>query len=362
VRPTHRHGDGSQADLHAKPRISPEHRRGSESKKTRSAAHRVGAARHAANRRADRSRLSCARNLPVGYGAPTAGTSMSAETSAEIPFAFGVSEFTTMPWSFEQDIKRYSALGVNAIEVCEQKLDAIKYEDQLNAIADHGLAVSGVQPLVRTFFGSRMCADPPSVGERAVRFRKSIERLARFAPNAPFICNTGAHPTGDMDEAAAVVVEQLKMLAPVAADHGVRIALEPLNPTSMNVESAIWTVSQALDIIEATGRDEVGLCLDYWNVWQNADIYEQIRRAAGRIFTVQASDWRTPRSFADRIAPGDGSLPLGPLLKATHEAGYRGACTVEIFSLDVSDSLYQGDLEALISRSRSGLQAAWQSA
>lgn len=105
-------------------------------------------------------------------------------------------------------------------------------------------------------------------------------------------------------------------MAPFAADHGVKIALEPLNPTSVNVESAIWTVAQALDVIEATGRDEVGLCLDYWNVWQNADIEADIRRAGERIFTVQASDWRTPRSFADRIVPGDGVIRLGPLLRA----------------------------------------------
>jgi len=279
-----------------------------------------------------------------------------------MPFAFGVSEFTTMPWSFEKDVEHYASLGVAAMELCEQKLDSHGYEDQVEKIGAHGMSISGVQPLVRTFFASRMQSDPASVEDRAARFRLSIERLARFAPGAPFICNTGAHPNGDMAGAIAVVIKELKALAPIAAEHGVRIALEPLNPTSVNVESAIWTVAQALNIIEATGRDEIGLCLDYWNVWQNADIEADIRRAGDRIFTVQASDWRTPRSFADRIAPGDGSIPLGQLLKATYAAGYRGACTVEIFSEDVSDSLYDGDLEEVIRRSRSGLSEAWRSA
>jgi len=287
---------------------------------------------------------------------------MSDKPIDEIPFAYGVSEFTTMPWSFEKDIERYAALGVRTIELCEQKLDAHRYEDQVAAISAHGMSISGVQPLVRTFLASRMQSHPASVEDRAARFRLSIERLARFAPGAPFICNTGAHPKGDMAEAVAVAVRELKALAPIAAHHGVRIALEPLNPTSVNVESAIWTVAQALDIIEATGRNEIGVCLDYWNVWQNADIESDIRRAAGRIFTVQASDWRAPRSFADRIVPGDGSIPLGRLLKATYAAGYRGACTLEIFSEDVSDSLYDGDLDEVIRRSRSGLEAAWRQA
>jgi sugar phosphate isomerase/epimerase len=279
-----------------------------------------------------------------------------------IPFPFGISEFTTMPWSFEKDVERYAAQGVEAIELCEQKLDDRRYAEQAATIAAHGLAVSGVQPLVRTFFASRMQAHPAALEDRVARLKLSIERLARFAPGAPFITNTGAHPKGDMAEAMAVTTRELKALAPFAADHGVRIALEPLNPTSVNVESAIWTVAQALDVIEATGRDEIGLCLDYWNIWQNAGIEADIRRAGERIFTVQASDWRTPRSFADRIVPGDGTIPLGALLHATYDAGYRGACTVEIFSQDVADSLYDGDLDAVITRSRAGVEAAWNRA
>jgi sugar phosphate isomerase/epimerase len=279
-----------------------------------------------------------------------------------MPFPFGVSEFTTMPWTFEEDVERYAALGVEAVELCEQKLDDHRYEDQAAMIAAHGMSVSGVQPMVRTFFASRMQPDPGAVADRTARFRQSIERLARFAPGAPFICNTGAHPKGDMSDAMAVTVRELQALAPVAADHGVRIALEPLNPTSVNVESAIWTVAQALDIIEATGRDEIGLCLDYWNIWQNADIEADILRAGDRIFTVQTSDWRMPRSFADRIVPGDGDIPLARLLKATYAAGYRGACTVEIFSEDVADSLYDGDLTEVIKRSRAGMEAAWRTA
>ena len=280
----------------------------------------------------------------------------------DLPFAFGISEFTTMPWSFDQDVARYAALGVDTIEVVEAKLDDDRFADQMASIGQAGLGISGVQPRVRTFFDSRMTPDPKGLDERVARLRASIERLGRHAPGAPFITNTGAHPKGDMAEAMRVVARRLGELARVAADNGVRLALEPLNPTSVNVESAIWTVDQGLEIVERAGRDEVGLCLDYWNVWQNADIEAAIERAGDRIFTVQASDWRTPRSFADRIVPGDGDLPLARLLAATRRAGFEGPIVVEIFSLDVADSLYDGDLGDLIRRSRDGLAAAWDPA
>ncbi len=276
-----------------------------------------------------------------------------------MPFVFGVSEFTTMPWSFEQDIEHYAELGITAIELCEQKLDDGHYAAQVGSIAASGLQICAVQPLVRTFFASRMAPEPSSMADRVARMRSSIERLAPFAPKAPFIVNTGAHPKGDMDDAMRVVGKELKELALIAADHGIRIALEPLNPTSVNVESAIWTVDQALTVIDSTGRDEIGLCLDYWNVWQDADVETAIGRAGDRIFYVQASDWRTPRSFADRIVPGNGSIPLGRLMRATYAAGYRGPCVVEIFSSDVADSLYTQNLDEVIVQSRAGLNAAW---
>ncbi len=274
----------------------------------------------------------------------------------------GISEFTTMPWSFEQDLDSYAKAGADAIEVVEAKLDPVRSAEQMAAITAAGLSISGIQPRVRTFFASRMTPEPQALADRAAALRGSIERLARFAPGAPFITNTGAHPRGDMAEAMRVVAGQLRELAPIAADHGVRLALEPLNPTSVNAESAIWTVDQALAVIEDAGRDEVGICLDYWNVWQNADIEAAIARAGDRIFTVQASDWRVPRSFADRIVPGDGVIPLSRLIAATHAAGFRGAYVTEIFSIDVADSLYDGDLDNVVARSLKGMRVACRAA
>lgn len=280
----------------------------------------------------------------------------------DLPFRFGVSAFTTMPWSFERDVAHYAQAGVDAIEVVEAKLDDDRLAEQMDAITAAGLTISGVQPRVRTFFASRMMPDPPALEDRVAALRGTIERLAKFAPGVPFITNTGAHPKGDMAEAMRVVARELGELGRIAADHGVLMALEPLNPSSVNVESAIWTIDQALDVIHDSGSGAVGLCLDYWNIWQQDDVEGAIARAGDRIFTVQASDWRTPRSFADRIVPGDGEIPLDRLLAATHATGYERPYVIEIFSNDVADSLYDGDLDAVITRSRDGLARAWMAA
>ena len=276
-----------------------------------------------------------------------------------LPFTFGISEFTTQPWSFDEDLTRYAALGVDTIEVVEAKLDATRWAEQMTSITNAGLGISGVQPRVRTFFASRMMPAPSALDDRITAMRGSIERLGRYAPGVPFITNTGAHPKGDTAEAMRVVGDALGQLARVAADNGVLLALEPLNPSSVNVESAIWTIDQALEVLDRAASDRVGLCLDYWNIWQNTDVEGAIMRAGPSIFTVQASDWRTPRSFADRIVPGDGAIPLARLIAATRATGFDGPYVVEIFSDDVADSLYDQDLEQVVRRCREGMAAAW---
>jgi sugar phosphate isomerase/epimerase len=275
-------------------------------------------------------------------------------------YTFGVSEFTTMPWTFEEDIDRYAALGVEAIEVCEIKLDASRVQEQLATAVDRGLRISSVQPAVRTLFPSRSQPEPIAVPERMALFRSTIELCGPHAAGVPFVTNTGVPANGNIEEVLGAAAREYRAVADAAGDHGARVALEPLNPSIMNVETAIWTLQQGMRVVEAVDRANFGICLDYWNIWQNDGVEQAIRDCGDRIFLVQCSDWRTPRSFQDRVIPGDGEIPLASLLQATVDAGYRGPYVVEIFSGDVPDALWAGDLERVITASRAGLDRAWQ--
>jgi sugar phosphate isomerase/epimerase len=278
------------------------------------------------------------------------------------PYTFGISEFTTWPWSFKQDVERYAALGVETIEVCEFKLDEKALADQLGLIHQNGMTVSSVQPSVRTLFPSQSQPTPKDVPDRMARFRDTIERFGSVAAGVPFVTNTGNPPGGNMQEVLDTAAREYRKVADFAAQHGARVALEPLNAAIMNVESSIWTLQQGMDVVAAVDRPNFGICLDAWNIWQNADILDAIKACGDRIFVVQLSDWRTPRSYQDRVIPGQGSIPLPPMLRAIHESGYRGPYVVEIFSGDVPDSLWKGDLSAVIRESRDGLDRAWSEA
>jgi sugar phosphate isomerase/epimerase len=187
-----------------------------------------------------------------------------------------------------------------------------------------------------------------------------VELIAPFAPGAVFVTNTGPAPDGNLHEAIRQVVTHHRELADIAADHGVRIALEPLNPVLLNAETAIWTYGQALDVVQEVGRENVGVCLDLWNVWQDPDLVPRLADAPDRLFLLQVSDWRTPRSRMDRRGVGTGDIPVGRLLHAAHGVGYRGPWVLEIFSDNVPDSLYETDLDDLLRTNRTALEAAWR--
>lgn len=282
--------------------------------------------------------------------------------SAPPPFLFGVSQFTTTPWSFKQDVESYAELGVDAIEVCEFKLDKDRFAEQLALVGEQGLSISSVQPAVRTLFPTRMQPEPKDLQERIARFRQTIERFGQFARGVPFVCSTGPPPEGNVREVFEVATGEYRSLADFAREYGASIALEPLNPVLMNVETAIWTVEQAMQVVAAVDRPNFGVCLDTWNVWQNAGVESAIEACGDRIFVVQVGDWRTPRSYADRHAFGQGYIPHSRLLRAIHERGYRGPYTLEIFSDGVPDSLWDSDLTEVIEASRAELERAWRKA
>ena len=68
------------------------------------------------------------------------------------PPPFGVSQYTTWPQTFEQDLALYREAGVEYIEVCEGKLDPADPQPQLRRLRESGLKVASIQPRLHSLF------------------------------------------------------------------------------------------------------------------------------------------------------------------------------------------------------------------
>jgi sugar phosphate isomerase/epimerase len=126
------------------------------------------------------------------------------------------------------------------------------------------------------------------------------------------------------------VGRSLAELADIAAPFGVRLALEPVTFTPLRL------LSQALEVLDVAGRDNIGLCLDTFHLWTAGTSWDEVAALDPGLIAVahisdtmpqQGEEW----SDADRdVLPGDGILPLREGIEAIRATGYDDLWSVEM--------------------------------
>ena len=139
-----------------------------------------------------------------------------------------------------------------------------------------------------------------------------------------------------------------------------KIAFEPLSPVNIHTDTAVWYLDQGLEVVERVNHPAVGICIDSWNVWQTPDLQDVIRQCGRRILVVQLSDWKRPRSTADRFTLGTGEIPLASMIRAIRRTGYDGPWVIEILSsMHLDGSLWKSDLENVLKKNREAFESLW---
>ena len=235
---------------------------------------------------------------------------------------------TTKAWDLPTACAKYAAAGVPGVGLWRQWLEGRPLKESRALLDDHGLrAVS----LVRGgFFPYRTAAEKEA---SLTDNRKAIdEAVAVGAPQIVLVC--GAHPDLPLAEARRHITEGLAELAPLAADAGVLLAIEPLHPMYADCRSAVNTVGQANDIIDAVGETALGIAVDAYHVWWDPQLEAEIDRAGRRVVGFHVCDWLTPTVdfLNDRGLMGEGCIDLKGLRALVENTGFSGPIEVEIFS------------------------------
>jgi sugar phosphate isomerase/epimerase len=164
------------------------------------------------------------------------------------------------------------------------------------------------------------------------------------------------------------VVDGLRRICTAGVEAGVAISLEPIHRSVAAEWTMIWTLPDAVAVLDEVGAPNAGVLFDIWHLWDTPGVIAAIRRYAARINGVHVCDWREPpRSWADRLAPGDGAAPTGAILDALERGGYDGYYELEIFSddgfygNDYPDSLWKVPPVELVRVSREKFLRVWRS-
>jgi len=139
-----------------------------------------------------------------------------------------------------------------------------------------------------------------------------------------------------VDENIRITAENLRHIADIGRDHGVRF----------QIEGAAWTpihtLEDCLRLIEATGRDNVGLVIDFWHFWagRGAEPADIAKIDRSLIYVVHVSDGYRPgpgEPWVDEtelrgVLPGDGDIPVGEWMDAVKATGFDGYVSGEFLN------------------------------
>ena len=145
---------------------------------------------------------------------------------------------------------------------------------------------------------------------------------------------TGGRGTLNWSDAAERFAAEIMPSAARARDAGVTLSLEPTS--HLYADSSI--AHRLADTVAVARGAGIGVGIDLFACWVDADIEEAIAAAGPDIALVQVSDYVLgDRALPCRAVPGDGAIPLDRLLPAILATGFDGWFDLEIIGPRLAD-------------------------
>jgi sugar phosphate isomerase/epimerase len=240
-----------------------------------------------------------------------------------------ISQATTMPRSFAEDVADLAAAGCPGMEVwltkLEQHLESHSPGETRRIIEDRGLIVAAA-----AYQGGLLLSQGESRRAHFDHLRRRLDLCQFFAIPTLLVVADFVDRVAPLDLERAVV--SLRQAAEWAAGFGVRLALEFRGSSKF-----CSSLDTAVALVAGCGSADVGVNLDVFHWWTGPSKFEDLARLTpANLAFVQVSDVAgVPRELAtdaDRVLPGDGDLPLHAIMQQLKAIGYNGWISLELFN------------------------------
>ncbi|MFE6485365.1 bifunctional sugar phosphate isomerase/epimerase/4-hydroxyphenylpyruvate dioxygenase family protein [Streptomyces sp. NPDC057757] len=230
--------------------------------------------------------------------------------------------------SLTEKLTAAARAGFDGVEIFENDLLAspLGPEEVRARTADLGLTIDLYQPM------RDIEAVPQEEFARGLRrARHKFEVMERLGADTVLVCSSVSPLAVDDDELAT---DQLRQLADLAQDFGIRVAYEALA-----WGRHVSTYDHAWNIVAAADHPALGTCLDSFHILARGSDPKGIEDIPGeKIFFLQLAD--APLMAMDvlqwsrhyRCFPGQGGFDLAGLLGHVTRAGYDGPLSLEVFN------------------------------
>jgi len=162
-------------------------------------------------------------------------------------------------------------------------------------------------------------ADPP----RALQYGRTAVARAGQARIGLLVLGSGksrAVPAGfEPARAREQFIRLCRQLGPLAREHGVTVALEPLNRGETNL---LNSVAEGVEFVDAIGDAGIQLLADFYHMAREHEDPDVIRKAGRRLRHCHVSE-------ANRAPPGTTGQDFRPYFRALQAIGYTGRLSLE---------------------------------
>jgi sugar phosphate isomerase/epimerase len=238
-----------------------------------------------------------------------------------------VNSLSSLYQPLSADLALWRDLGVDHVGLISPKLEAEPWDRAVQVITDAGLRVSNI-------------STEPHAIEESLRFGASV------GAGTVYVCS-GPAGSETWEEAADAFCASMTPLAGIANELGVLLAVEPTNPLRGDV-SFVYTVRDAIDLARAAG---IGVVVDVYSCWYERGLAELVRKNIELITLVQICDYALGTfNTPNRVAPGDGDIPLARILGSLLDAGYEGAFDLEILGPRIESEGYEPAIRRSLDR------------
>lgn len=177
---------------------------------------------------------------------------------------------------------------------------------------------------------------------QAIQEAEQAIRLARLLPYRFLVVHLGipddyASPGDNGRDGAR---QSIELLAVLAAEHGVRLAVEVIPNALSTPEALVRLLEQDLEL------PDLGICMDVGHAHLMGEVPDAIETVAGHLVTTHIHDNDGRRD--SHLAPFDGTLDWAATMMAFQKVGYDEVLLMELANTD--------DPQRVLARGRSARQ------
>jgi len=244
---------------------------------------------------------------------------------------YSVNEVMLDGATLADDVAMLVELRVPAMGVDRRKLLAAGVEEGARLLADAPIDVYFLQG-----GGPFTLTDRSRWPAEIDAFRRAIDDAAAIGAGCLQVTIGSPGPLS-YEEAEACFLELLEAVLPHAEANQVVLAPEHNHALRMDL-GYIHTLHDALDLADAVDSPWFGVCGEVNNAWIERHLYDNLARRHGRIPLMQINDFAAGTLCTpERVALGEGIIPLERIITTMVHAGYAGWFDLEVVGTQVRE-------------------------